>query len=864
MHGYHLYYSLLILSGAAGVAYQTIWTKMFAVALGHEIPSLFAVVTAFFFGLSAGAFTLHERIKLSQRPESWYAMLELCIAVWVLILLLLQPFLSDIVSAMLSIEAPQSQHWLTAFLFSTLLLFPATFAMGASLPAMEQAIARHAGNTPVVGSAYAMNTLGAVVGVLLGTFWLMPKFGQSISLVIFMGINLFCAIATLVLTKFLSGDAGAISCPANSGTSHRNKSGSLPSCNNDYLMAVLFFTGLFGIAYEILCVRIMSQVFEGTLYSFATALSVYLIASTIGAIIYHRRAGQMTLNVWLPRLLTLLAYSCLLGLVMLYYAEPLYRFLRITLGDTAVAVFISEMGLALAVFFVPSLLMGATFGLLAQAHRDKQQGLGQALAINTLGGALAPSFYGLILLPLVGAKWALGSLVIGYLLLVQTSRDKVLQILAIAMGIYLTPALQIVTLRDNERLLDYREGVTATSAVVEKASHRNLRINNRYQMGGTSIEAQLFQRRQAHIPLLLHPAPKHSLFLGVASGVTMGAATGYKNLQIDAVELVPEALELLEYFSPANRAPHKNPRVQLYAADARRFVRTKDKQYDVIIADLFHPSRDGAGLLFTQEHYQAIKMRLAAGGIFCHWLPFHQLNEEMIAVITQTFLSVFPNAKLVLSSNNINYPTLGLVTGIDTKQLKAGYLQNRVNDRNLQRRLARALLRTDFDLFSSLLLDNISLQQIAGNAPINHDTFPIISYQSPLCTYQRTSQSYGRFMRLLDQYEIHIGQEIIGNNHDSVFSRRLQAYIRARNQYLYALRTHIEKGKDNAIESYFTSAKTSNDFNSSYSQLYQIALNYMEDASERQKALEIVEELYRVRPLPKVEETLTQLREMTR
>ena len=57
-------YAIFLSSGIAGLGYQIVWTKMFAVGLGHELPSVLAVVAAFFGGLSLGAWLLALRSNL--------------------------------------------------------------------------------------------------------------------------------------------------------------------------------------------------------------------------------------------------------------------------------------------------------------------------------------------------------------------------------------------------------------------------------------------------------------------------------------------------------------------------------------------------------------------------------------------------------------------------------------------------------------------------------------------------------------------------------------------------------------------------------------------------------------------------------
>src|SRR5207247_1000308 len=122
------------------------------------------------------------------------------------------------------------------------------------------------------------------------------------------------------------------------------------------------------------------------------------------------------------------------------------------------------------------------------------------------------------------------------------------------------------------------------------------------------------------------------------------------------VELVPEILEMLPYFEPHNNAPARHPQLTLHAADARRFVRVSKAQYDVIVADLFHPARDGAGALYTLEHFSAIRDRLAPGGLFCQWLPLYQLDDFTLRVIVRTFLEVFPLSRAYLLRPNIDTP----------------------------------------------------------------------------------------------------------------------------------------------------------------------------------------------------------------
>src|SRR5439155_11729304 len=128
-------------------------------------------------------------------------------------------------------------------------------------------------------------------------------------------------------------------------------------------------------------------------------------------------------------------------------------------------------------------------------------------------------------------------------------------------------------------------------------------------------------------------------------GITFGAASLHLDLESDGVELVPEVVAVMPQFEPFNFTPNRQPTLKLRVADARRFIRATQGRYDVIVADLFHPARDGAGSLYTREHFQAVRQRLADGGMFCQWLPLHHLDEPMLRTVIRTFLEVFPEAQ---------------------------------------------------------------------------------------------------------------------------------------------------------------------------------------------------------------------------
>lgn len=727
-------------SGFAGLGYQIVWTQQFGLVLGHESAAVLAVVAAFFGGLSLGALWLGRHIEASPRPLRWYAGCEALIGAWGLVLIGIMPAASGAALALIGPDATPLWHWSVAFGASLVLLLPATAAMGATLPAMARL------GTARLAPLYAANTLGAVAGVLGTAFWLIPALGLTQSAALCIALNLGCAALAGVALK--AQPAAALG----------------PHTSNRPL-ALLAATGLLGIAYEVLAVRVLSQVAEDTVYTFALLLAVYLAGSALGAAAFARWP-------WLrstPRLLQALAWSLLLGMAALWGAEDIKAALH---PETLAGALTTEALLAVAVFALPTLLMGALFCQLSADAAAAGIPFSRALGANTLGAMAAAPVFGVGLAALLGPGPALLLVVAGYLLLAPTWRSPAWWLPAgvtTALALF-APPLAFVDLPEGGRLLSYRDGAAAAVSVVEDAAGvARLRINNRQQEGSSA--SLHVDGRQALLPLLLHGEAQQALFLGVGSGITSGVAAKLPGLQVDAVELLPEVIEASALFRPALAALGAAPAPRLIAADARRFVRTAAQRYDVIVSDNFHPARSGSGALYTVEHFQAVRERLAAHGLFCQWLPLHQLDLDSLRSIVAAFLHAFPDGAALLASNSLDTPTVGLVGRADGTRFAA----HRPPDL-----AARFGLGNELAVLGSLVADPPALQRFAAGAPLNTDDRPWVAYRAPRITYAPDSAPRDRLLALLGELRVDTTALLA----TPTLAPRLNAYAQARHSYL--------------------------------------------------------------------------------
>ena len=767
-------------SGFAGLGYQVVWTQQHALWLGHEAAAVLAVVSAFFGGLAVGAGLLAARILRSPHPARWYAGCELLIALWSGVLALGLAPLSGSLQALIGASPSPAWQWTVAFAVTFVALLPATAAMGATLPALDRLLARLQGGASPLAGLYASNTLGAVVGALATAFWLVPGLGLLRTVAVCAAVNLACAAGALALAHGAGPLQPSPAVPV------------APAVDSTGLLWRLAATGLLGIGYEVRVVRALSQVAENTVYTFAILLAVYLVGSALGAAAWQRWGSRRPASArQRDGLLGALAAAVLLGAASLWWALPLQQAVQLSLGPGMANALAAETLLAVAAFGLPTLLMGALFSQLSLQARAAGIAWGRCLAVNTLGAAAAPALFGVLLLPLLGLKGGLLLIAAAYLALVGLQAWRrpgaLATVTALAAAALWAPPLQQVDVPEGGHIVSYREGAMAAVSVVEDAAGvSRLRIDNRQQEG--SSDSLLADARQALLPLLLHPAPRRALFLGLGTGVTATSAALDPSLQVDAAELLPEVIAASAHFTAPLTADSAGPRLHPVAADARRFVRAGGQPYDLIISDNFHPARSGSGALYTVEHFQAVRGRLGAQGIFCQWLPLHQLDLATLRSIVRSFQVAFPGGWALLSTHSLETPVLGLLARADSSRMDLPALRQRLARNTLPQRLADFGIPDEVALLGGFVAGPAALTRFAGDAPLNTDDHPVVAYAAPRITYAPDSLPRDRLLALLAQLSL-TPDELLTPGGDATQAARLAAYWRARDLFISAGRS---------------------------------------------------------------------------
>lgn len=120
------------------------------------------------------------------------------------------------------------------------------------------------------------------------------------------------------------------------------------------------------------------------------------------------------------------------------------------------------------------------------------------------------------------------------------------------------------------------------------------------------------------------------LVLGAGSGTDVAAALKHGARHVDAVEIDPAIIELGRRHHPDR--PYSDPRVTIVNDDARHFLRTSTKKYDLVVFALIdsltmQSSFSGVRLesyMFTEESFRAVREHLTPDGVLVVYNYFRE------------------------------------------------------------------------------------------------------------------------------------------------------------------------------------------------------------------------------------------------
>ncbi len=657
-----------VLSGTAGLIYETAWTQQFALVFGTSELAVATVLAAYMAGLTAGAAIAGRRVARVRRPVLVYALLELGIALAALAVPFALRGAARLQVAVLGgLDVPAEAGSLSSASFYLVaafaILMVPTAMMGATLPLLT----RHAVRTDAeigrrVGLLYSANTAGAAAGTLLAAFVLLPWLGLGRTVLAATAINGLVFLLAVTLARRNRAPMPAPGPSAESTAPDRSSGRAV------FILPLILVSGIVSFSWEVLWTRLLSHLVGGSIYAFGTMLATFLAGIGLGSAVAARlavdreraRHGFAVAQLGIAAA-SLAAFAAVDRLPRVIADLELESFAYLPPGAW----------LAAAVLLPRALLPAATLPSAVRALAGSAAGAGPAsarvFAWNTCGSIAGAVGTGFVLLPSLRIAGTATAAVVTSLalaaataLLARPRHGKLA--LAAALGLaavaVLPPATPWEVLRTSPlsgkrtrgEVAFYGVGRGSTVTLFESYDQWRLFTNglpeSAIQSRGGRPARFWGARALALLPLVGQPAARSYLIVGLGAGITVDAVPATVD-EIHVVELEPEVVRANRSLAgERERDPLADPRLRLHVNDARSALALTERRFDAVISQPSHPWTAGASHLFTRELFELVRGRLNPGGVFVQWMGLAFVDEDLLRSLVATLLDVFPHVEV--------------------------------------------------------------------------------------------------------------------------------------------------------------------------------------------------------------------------
>ncbi len=668
-------YFIFFLSGATGLIYQVVWIRQLVVVFGSTIHSTVAVISAFMSGLALGSYiigkysnkvknllyppsqkteSVSSRLNAKRFPlrrdfapdlpyrqageaggedtpsvSSWelhlYAALEFAVGILSLSTFITFPLIRLIYQNTFELFSGNLLIILAyKFVLASLVILPATCAMGGTLPALIMFVSKkYQGVVTAASRLYAVNTLGAFFGTVASAYIFIELFGLRLSILFTAVTNIGISAVSLYIAKV----KGSASDYLKSKTKMLYGKDSF-NFKEKLTLFIFSLSGFVSLSYEILWTRLLTPSVGTFIYAFALILSVYLIGIAAGSYIFEKLFSKNRTPYLVFGLLELgIGLSALASVIFNSNIESVPSIIKV-----------------ICTIIPGTLLMGMTFPAVVAIFSSKNNigsVVGGAYAGNTIGSIAGSILAGYLIIPFLGTVKGIIILsvinfILAYLLVVQ-EKAPILIRSAVSVSVAIIIAVSLWLMSLDPLVLQEAETKNRIRTIRTRGNYEEMFMEDEIAtvLGYRQIEGgdkALFidgvqttspgpdTTLLAHIPVLLHGSPEKMLVIAFGMGGTYRSALLHENLSVDAVDLVPSVPKMFRLFHDDAEQVLANPRGKIIIDDGRNYVRTSKESYDIIVIDPPPPiNAAGTTVLYSREFYNDSKKILNKGGLFTAW-----------------------------------------------------------------------------------------------------------------------------------------------------------------------------------------------------------------------------------------------------
>lgn len=385
------------------------------------------------------------------------------------------------------------------------------------------------------------------------------------------------------------------------------------------LPIIAFTTGFTLMVFELAAARLLAPVLGSSIYVWTSVIGIVIAALSAGVWVGGKLADNRNHKPDISWMLLLCSFAVCL---MLITSDSVLGWLGTADMDQRV----KGMVASLLLFAPTGFIIGAIGPYLAKFNVTSLDKTGQSIAnldaMNALGGIAGTFLAGFVLFAVVGTR---GIFFILSILLITLSWSVAPHVNAKKRLITSISLLVIAALTTASVYVSSNTIATIDTATAHYSVSEGVLSNQRVRLlvtgpsagqSGINLDKPselLFWYTQelANVIATLPNAPQNILVLG-GGAFTLPAqlAQQYPNSKIDTVEIDPELTAIAKtYFNFTEQ-----PNLAIINEDARTYLRTTTKQYDVIMVDVYSDFNVPFTLM-TQEYGRDIKAKLSQKGV---------------------------------------------------------------------------------------------------------------------------------------------------------------------------------------------------------------------------------------------------------
>jgi spermidine synthase len=173
--------AVAFLTGLSSFIYEIAWIRMLSLVLGSSTHSFELMLSSFILGLALGGYWVRNRVDAVEDPVRLLAIVQLVMGVAAAATIPVYNGAFDLMAWLLSALARSDAGFVLFNLSSSAIclavMLPATLCAGMTLPLITFRLLRSSAGERSLGLVYAVNTLGAIMGVIIAVHLLMEALG---------------------------------------------------------------------------------------------------------------------------------------------------------------------------------------------------------------------------------------------------------------------------------------------------------------------------------------------------------------------------------------------------------------------------------------------------------------------------------------------------------------------------------------------------------------------------------------------------------------------------------------------------------------------------------------------------------------